>query len=183
MSALRRNKPLPRYKPLLRQVVQVPLKRPTPSVVGHPIHPRAIQGGSPKGPVPKSQGRILDPSYLVYVRQRDCCGCFAEGQRTQTQVHHYGPRGVGQKTHDWLTVPLCSLCHRQIHRWGILPCHADRYETQVHLLRTQVYLLLLRFDPRGQWLALLEAAQVAEADTLRAILDLLVAYYSLLGGR
>jgi hypothetical protein len=75
------------------------------------------------------------------------------------------------------------LCHRQIHRWGILPCHADRYQTQVHLLRTQVYLLLLRFDPRGQWLALLEAAQVAEADTLRAILDLLVAYYSLLGGR
>jgi len=52
------------------------------------------------------------PHYLAFVRQLPCCVC---GSPEPNDPHHWGPRGMGSKTDDFRTVPLCRRCHDRIH--------------------------------------------------------------------
>ncbi len=52
------------------------------------------------------------PHYLAFVRQLTCVIC---GAQEPNDPHHYGSRGVGQKTDDYRTVPLCRRCHDRVH--------------------------------------------------------------------
>lgn len=46
------------------------------------------------------------------VRRNPCAAC---GTPHSIEAHHEGPRGLGQKTSDWLAVPLCTRCHATRH--------------------------------------------------------------------
>lgn len=55
------------------------------------------------------------PHYLAFVRQLTCIYCG----NNPCEPHHTGPRGMGQKTDDYRTVPLCTEHHRMFHDGNI----------------------------------------------------------------
>jgi len=85
-------------------------------------------------PLPPSRSR----RYLDYVRGLPCCSC---GHPSPSDPHHFGPRGLGQKTDDTRTVPLCRACHDTFHRGGSLPGQ-DKLSTRLYILQKQVDLLV-----------------------------------------
>lgn len=48
-------------------------------------------------------------------RYRECANCGAQAE----ELHHFGPRGLGQKASDLFVVPICRRCHDIIHSRGI----------------------------------------------------------------
>jgi hypothetical protein len=60
----------------------------------------------------KPKGPARAPHYLAFVRALPCSGCL---HPAPSDPHHHGPRGVGQKTDDYRTTPLCRLCHETRH--------------------------------------------------------------------
>lgn len=94
---------------------------------------KGLESDDPKyvlGPLPAARA----PHYLAYVRQLNCCSC---GQAPRVDPHHDGPRGMGQKTDDYRTIPLCFKCHRRLHDGGELPIDikAKMIDTLVRYLR------------------------------------------------
>lgn len=81
---------------------------------------------------------IRSRDYLDFVRARACFSCGADGP---SDPHHYGPRGMGQKTDDLRVVPLCRKCHDHFHDTNTLP-GLDRPTTTIVILRKQVDLLV-----------------------------------------
>jgi len=63
----------------------------------------------------KLRSPARDSSYLAFVRTKACCACG----NGNTVAHHDGPRGTGEKTDDYRTVPLCVMCHGKVHQ-GLL---------------------------------------------------------------
>jgi hypothetical protein len=88
--------------------------------------------------VPKPAGPTRSRGYLDHVRAQPCAGCRAPGP---SDPHHWGPRGVGMKTDDHRTVPLCRRCHDTYHQTGSLP-GMDPGTTRVLFLQRQVDLLV-----------------------------------------
>lgn len=74
--------------------------------------------------VPKPPRPWRSEAYLAYVRRHPCC--IAEDGATRTSCsgsvvsHHHGPRGMGEKTDDSRTVPLCDGHHRTFHDRGTI---------------------------------------------------------------
>lgn len=67
--------------------------------------------------VPKPPKPLRDAAYLARVRGRMCC--MLSGRCAGPIVaHHHGPRGMGEKTDDYRTVPLCDVHHREFHATG-----------------------------------------------------------------
>lgn len=60
---------------------------------------------------------LRDPDHLSFVREFPCAACSAPAP---SQAHHFGPRGMGEKTDDTRTVPLCGACHDGFHTTGRL---------------------------------------------------------------
>lgn len=64
---------------------------------------------------------IRSKRYLDWVRSRPCCIC---GGTQDIHAHHHGRRegggGMGIKTCDLHTVPLCQTCHGQWHQQGAI---------------------------------------------------------------
>lgn len=77
----------------------------------------ATMQGAPR-PVPKPRPPLRLEAYLARVRQMECCMCHAP---PPSDPHHYGPRGVGQKTDDVRVVPLCRGCHEALHGSPLTP--------------------------------------------------------------
>lgn len=73
--------------------------------------------GQPNAP-PARNAPMRSPAFLAFVRQHPCAICGAAGP---SEAHHYGPRGMGQKTDDLRCVPLCRRCHDQWHTKGAPP--------------------------------------------------------------
>ncbi len=82
---------------------------------------------------------IRSAKYLAYVRSQPCCECFHPAEH----AHHHGPkgsRGTGTKASDTYAVPLCAMCHAEIHATGSFKnrsrpkVNADLYKTQIKLL-------------------------------------------------
>ena len=75
---------------------------------------------------------LRDPEFLKFIRSLPCCVCF----RTRTvEAAHVGRRGMGQKSSDRETIPLCSLHHREQHRIGLRQFSRD-YELDIPALLT-----------------------------------------------
>ncbi|WP_262198896.1 DUF968 domain-containing protein [Serratia ficaria] len=58
--------------------------------------------------------RVEDSKYTRRVKTQPCCGC---GDRAD-DPHHiigHGMGGMGTKPSDYLTIPLCRTCHRNLH--------------------------------------------------------------------
>lgn len=77
------------------------------------------------------RGPARSERYLVWVRTHPCLLCHRPGP---SDAHHYGPRGLGQKTDDYRTVPLCRGCHDAV--------HSSPVKGQQPLYRAQVDLLV-----------------------------------------
>ena len=59
---------------------------------------------------------VRDPAYLAFIRSLPCAVCF---RTRNVEAAHVGRRGMGQKSSDRETIPLCSLHHREQHRIGL----------------------------------------------------------------
>lgn len=74
--------------------------------------------------------------YLKWVRSQPCCIC---GATQGIHAHHHGRKegggGMGIKTCDLHTVPLCESCHRQWHQHGAIGQYS-RDRTVAELWRT-----------------------------------------------
>lgn len=78
------------------------------------------------------------PHYIAFVRQLQCRAC---GAPPPNDPHHHGGRGVGQKTDDYRTVPLCRACHDRVHRADT--GGPDRWQLDRMVLETLVQYLRL----------------------------------------
>ena len=61
--------------------------------------------------------RERDPTYLAFIRELPCCApSVTECQSPPPQhPHHSTGAGMGMKTGDRETMPLCWMHHRQFH--------------------------------------------------------------------
>ena len=100
-------------------------------------------GASVGVPVPKPPPPVRSEAHLAHVRGLRCCIC---SKPPPSDPHHFGPRGMGQKTDDRRTSPLCRACHDAWHTMGECPPYT-RAETERELYRAQVD-ALLALDPR-----------------------------------
>jgi len=60
----------------------------------------------------KQQKREGDPAWLAWVRNLPCCSC---GAPPPNHPHHSTGGGMGMKSGDRETMPLCFRCHRAFH--------------------------------------------------------------------
>lgn len=92
--------------------------------------------------MPLADAKVIVPSvekakptrskrYLDHVRAHACARCHAP---PRSEAHHYGPRGLGQKCSDMLTVPLCRSCHQWVEDGGEKSMEVDLLRAQVALL-------------------------------------------------
>jgi len=96
----------------------------------------------PSEPRPKTP-RIVSINFLAYVRTLPCCNCQTT---SPSDPHHEGRRGVGQKAHDVLAVPLCRPCHSIYTDTNCLPDPQAKLrsrEQSLHILQTTQRDLLL----------------------------------------
>ena len=79
--------------------------------------------------------------YLDWVRNQPCWTC---GTNQEIHAHHHGRTegggGMGLKTCDLHTVPLCRKCHEQWHRRGTIQS-MSRDKTVAELWRAVAVLL------------------------------------------
>ncbi len=92
---------------------------------------------------PKSPPARSD-EYLAFVRTHSCCVCFAP---PPSDAHHYGHGGgMGMKTGDDETVPLCRGHHAEWHAHGCIALVGEHDETVSFFIKTQ---RVLRSEWRG----------------------------------
>lgn len=68
----------------------------------------------PRRSTPRRSSRVHDEPYLAAVRALPCISCSAP---PPNDPHHAATwkRGLGQRCDDTDAVPLCRLCHDQLH--------------------------------------------------------------------
>jgi hypothetical protein len=90
--------------------------------------------------VPKPPKPMRDTKYMAWVRDQHCCCVLGCGLAAK-EAHHHGPRGMGQKTHDQLVLPMCARCHREFHDTGTVN-GMTREDFDAFASRVQVGLML-----------------------------------------
>jgi hypothetical protein len=98
-------------------------------------------------PVPKPPSPLRSSAYLAFVREHDCCmrsSVFASCDGP-IEAHHFGPRGMSQKTDDFRTVALCQRHHREFHDTGTVD-GLSREETEAAFIYDQRCMLIEWFD-------------------------------------
>lgn len=78
--------------------------------------------------------RFESPEYLKHVRSYGCLICSSEA----CDAHHVMTGGMGTKTHDVFTIPLCREHHDEMHRMG--PIHFES-KYQVNIWQNVAFLL------------------------------------------
>ncbi len=71
---------------------------------------------------PARRGRVHDRAYLAWIATHECIICifkairgFGNGTQTsRTEVAHVGTRGLGQKSSDRETLPVCGVEHHRL---------------------------------------------------------------------
>ncbi|BEL80127.1 hypothetical protein SM12BL3_14340 [Serratia marcescens] len=58
--------------------------------------------------------RVEDSKYTRWVKSQKCLGCGARADDPHHIIGH-GLGGMGTKPSDYLTIPLCRTCHRNLH--------------------------------------------------------------------
>lgn len=86
---------------------------------------------------------IRSTAYLAWVRTQPCAICSS---RENIHAHHHGRAagGMGLKTCDLHTVPLCPGCHQAWHQRGQIR-HLSRSDTQAELWKAIAVLLRRAF--------------------------------------
>ncbi len=84
---------------------------------------KALREGKRLGKSAVSKGPARDPEHLARVRAEGCLVCKGIGMLTwarkeASEAHHVrciGPRTMGVRVSDYLTVPLCKHHHTRLH--------------------------------------------------------------------
>lgn len=77
-------------------------------------------------------------AYMEWVRGWPCLAC---GTRIGIQAAHTGPHGIGTKSSDFRTVPLCAACH--LGTTGLDRIGPDNFEERFSVdLKATVLLLI-----------------------------------------
>lgn len=67
----------------------------------------------------QKQKPFRSDKYLAFIRGLDCCNCGKPPEVAGIEAHHINgqgfDRGKGIKIDDCLTLPLCRICHNEIH--------------------------------------------------------------------
>lgn len=84
----------------------------------HHLRHSAMKGTRMKTSRSKSR-RVSSPTHLKFIRTLPCCICGA----VRVEAHHLlrpweGERGMGMKSGDQNTIPLCPTHHRLLHNTG-----------------------------------------------------------------
>lgn len=114
-----------------------PSKLPLESLEGLKKAPSA-RTLAPLRAVPKDAPADREAAYLDFVRSHPCTFCHAPGP---SDAHHWGHRGVGQKTSDYRTLPLCRKHHDYYHHHGRFPA-MDALTTKLAQQAAQLDLLI-----------------------------------------
>lgn len=78
---------------------------------------QAIQDSDPEDLPDPEPERTENREYLDWVKKHDCCVC---GQsRGEMDPHHLDAVGIATKGTDFLTVPLCRMCHNRLDSVGM----------------------------------------------------------------
>lgn len=95
--------------------------------------------------------RERNPGYLSWIRSLPCLICYRNGvmQRSRTDAHHHGPRGLGTKVADDRAVPLCHEEHHifgpeSAHRLGKRFAEVHGVDMEAEIERLQSGYMLLR---------------------------------------
>lgn len=123
----RKTAPLAVMAPAAKELEKAPKERRVEAA-------RAILTSQPK---PRSPARSA--AYMAYVRTHACCACSAAAP---SDPHHWGPRGIGQKTDDFRCVPLCRRCHDSWHDHHVVAGETDKVGTERRFALVQVRLLI-----------------------------------------
>lgn len=59
--------------------------------------------------------RLELPEYLQWVKTQPCCGCGQQADDPHHIINH-GFGGMGTKANDLLVIPLCRICHGELHQ-------------------------------------------------------------------
>lgn len=88
-----------------------------------------------------SRSPLRSDAYLAWIRKQPCAGCCAT---QDIHAHHHGRMagGMGIKTCDLHTVPLCPRCHGEWHQRGRIR-ELSGMDTQLVLWK-EIALLLRR---------------------------------------
>lgn len=85
---------------------------------------------------------VKNNDYLEYIRNKPCCSC---SNPPKNDPHHWSRTGkkggMGAKTDDYRTVPLCRECHDHWHNTGALP-RQTMVGTKQHFANCQVDYLI-----------------------------------------
>lgn len=79
-------------------------------------------------------GRMEDRAYLNWVKTLPCCGC-GDHSDDPHHIHSRGFKGMGTKVPDYMTMPLCRICHDELHR-GVTDWEARNGEQIKHVTMT-----------------------------------------------
>ena len=60
------------------------------------------------GPLYRASKPVRDPAYLRFIRALPCVACL---RTWSVEAAHTGAHGIGQKSCDLKTIPLCRRCH------------------------------------------------------------------------
>lgn len=82
---------------------------------------------------------LRSPKYLGHVREQGCCcASFARSRcGGPMHAHHHGRHGIGTKTADLNTVPLCTYHHTEFHKTGAIEPF-DRAATELLFAQAMV---------------------------------------------
>jgi len=64
------------------------------------------------------QPRVRSRRHLQFVREKACCACNLQSGVQAHHLTHAWPKARGLKSPDSLTVPLCHMCHLNLHMNG-----------------------------------------------------------------
>lgn len=83
--------------------------------------------------IPKNP-RITDPDHLALIRDMSCIVCYAPPPSDAAHLRMGLAAGMGMKSHDRWSLPLCRRCHARQHQEGEAAFWLDVLGTKKHLL-------------------------------------------------
>lgn len=119
---------------------------------------KAMADLRPRPAQPKPQKAARSAAYLDFVRSLPCCNPICRAA-PQSEAHHEGRRGVGQKCSDFLCVPLCHRCHDAVTNKHALPSILRFYSIE----ETKVVLRVAQCETMLRYFAALKIEDLADA--------------------
>ena len=95
-----------------------------------------------------------DPEYSDWIHQQPCCFPHCGTRKGVGQHHPRGPAygvGMGMRSHDWYSIPLCATHHRANKGIEGMPKEERRkLEFQMGVYHRKLYMIATKGHPCGE---------------------------------